>query len=389
VGSPWAIGSSEGGHLAIEPSLGTDADFDRFVARARELGMEVALDYALQCSPDHPWVAEHPEWFRRRPDGTIRYAENPPKRYQDIYPLEFWPPEPHRTELWTACREVLEHWIARGVRVFRVDNPHTKAVAFWEWVIPAIWSRTPDVVFLAEAFTRPAMMHRLAELGFSQSYTYFTWRDEPWEVREYLEELVRGPDSQTFRPNFWPTTPDILAGPLRGGNRAAFQLRAVLAALTVPSWGVYSGYELMENVPASPDNEEFADSEKYRVVERDWSEPGSLAPFITMLNETRRSEPAFADLHDLTFHHSENDRILAWSKGRVLVVANFDTERAQETTVWVDLGALGLGGDASYRMVDLLDGGTAYEWQGSGNYVRLDPSRQVAHAFRVEPAEGC
>jgi starch synthase (maltosyl-transferring) len=226
-------------------------------------------------------------------------------------------------------------------------------------------------------------MHRLAELGFSQSYTYFTWRDEPWEVREYLEELAGGPDADHFRPNFWPTTPDILAGPLRNGNRAAFELRAVLAALTVPSWGVYSGYELMENAPASPDNEEFADSEKYRVVERDWAREDSLAPFITLLNEIRRLHPGFADLHDLTFHHSDNDRFLAWSKGDVLVVANFDTEVAQETTIWVDLAAFGLREDQTYEVVDLLDGSTTYEWRGSGNYVRLDPTRQVAHVFQV------
>jgi starch synthase (maltosyl-transferring) len=383
VGSPWAIGSSEGGHCAIDPSLGTFEDFDRFVARAGELGMEVALDYALQCSPDHPWVTEHPEWFRRRADGSIRYAENPPKRYQDIYPLEFWPPAHDRVALWEACREVLEFWIARGVRVFRVDNPHTKAVAFWEWLIPAIWEKAPDVVFLAEAFTRPAMMHRLAEVGFSQSYTYFTWRDEPWEVYEYLQEISHGPDATYFRPNFWPTTPDILAGVLRHGNRAAFELRAVLAALLSPSWGIYSGYEHLENEPASPDNEEFADSEKYRIVPRDWTEPG-LAPFLGRLNEIRRGHRGFSRLHDLTFHYTDNDRFLAWSKGDVLVVANFDTDAAQETTVFADLGALGLPDDAPFRVVDLLDDDRAYTWRGSANYVRLDPSERVAHVFAVE-----
>lgn len=384
VGSPWAIGSAAGGHCSVEPALGTLADFDTFIGAAADRGLEVALDYALQCSPDHPWVNEHPEWFRRRADGSIRYAENPPKRYQDIYPLEFWPPvEADRVALWSACLEILEFWIGHGVRIFRVDNPHTKPMALWEWMIPAVRARHPEVVFLSEAFTAPAMMYRLAEAGFSQSYTYFTWRNEPWEVREYVEELAQGPRRRYFRPNFWPTTPDILSGVLRNGNRAAFELRALLAALLSPSYGIYSGYELCENRPASGENEEFADSEKYQLVTRDWDELDSLAPFLTMLNEIRRSHVAFEEL-DVRFHHSENDRILAWSKGDVVVIANFDTKETQESTVWIDGESLGVG--ERFDVVDLADGGVTYHWNSGGNYVRLDPSHAVAHVFRLQPA---
>jgi len=383
VGSPWAIGSPAGGHCSIEPTLGTLADFDAFVEAAAERGLEVALDYALQCSPDHPWVQEHPAWFRRRGDGSIRYAENPPKRYQDIYPLDFWTAEEaDRIDLWTACHQILEFWIDRGVRIFRVDNPHTKPMVFWEWLIPLVRSRHPDVVFLSEAFTKPAMMHRLAEVGFSQSYTYFTWRHEPWDVRAYVEELAYGPARGYFRPTFWPTTPDILAGVLRNGNRAAFQLRALLAALLSPSYGIYSGYELCENRPASPDNEEFADSEKYQLVERDWLRPDSLAPFLASLNTIRRAHSACESL-DVVFHHSENDRMLAWSKGDLVVIANFDVSGPQESTVWIDAASMGL--PERFEVVDLLDDDVTYRWQGGGNYVRLDPSHAVAHVFRIEP----
>ena len=382
VGSPWAIGAAAGGHCAIEPSIGTLADFDAFVDAAAERGLEVALDYALQCSPDHPWVREHPAWFRRRGDGSIRYAENPPKRYQDIYPLDFWTAEEaDRIDLWTACHEILEFWIDRGVRIFRVDNPHTKPMVFWEWLIPLVRSRHPDVVFLSEAFTKPAMMARLAEVGFSQSYTYFTWRHEPWDVRAYVEELANGPARGYFRPTFWPTTPDILAGVLRNGNRAAFQLRALLAALLSPSYGIYSGYELCENRPASPDNEEFADSEKYQLVERDWDRPDSLAPFLTSLNTIRRAHPGCESL-DVVFHHSENDRMLAWSKGDLLVIANFDVHGPQESTVWIDAAAMGL--PEQFDVIDLLDDGVTYRWHHGGNYVRLDPAHRVAHVFRIE-----
>lgn len=380
VGSPWAIGSPAGGHDAVEPSIGTLADLDRFVGTANSLGLEVALDYALQCSPDHPWVTKHPEWFRRRSDGTIRYAENPPKRYQDIHPLEFWPPrEEDRVALWDACADILRFWIDHGIRIFRVDNPHTKPLAFWEWLLPEIWRIDPEVVFLAEAFTHPAMMHRLGEIGFSQSYTYFTWRHEPWEIRDYLEELAFGPAAAWFRPNLWPTTPDILAGVLRNGNRAAFELRALLAALLSPSYGIYSGYELCENRPASPHNEEFWDSEKYRIVRRDWTRSDTLAPFLTSLNRIRRSDPSFTTLEDLRFLHVEGDRLLAWRKGDHVIVANFDTERAREGMVHLDAAPGG-----RYGVTDLLDG-QQYVWEGTSNYVRLDPEVRVAHVMRIEP----
>ncbi|MEA2702253.1 MAG: hypothetical protein QOD63_198, partial [Actinomycetota bacterium] len=269
-GSPWAIGSELGGHTAIEPSLGTIEDFDFLVDAARDLDMEIALDYALQCSPDHPWVTEHPEWFHHRPDGTIKYAENPPKKYQDIYPINFWPEgEGQQQALWQACKDILDHWIGHGVRIFRVDNPHTKPLAFWEWLIPAVQSEHPDVLFLAEAFTRPKRMAALAEVGFTQSYTYFTWRNTKEELRDYLEEVSTGPSADFMRPNFWPNTPDILSGPLRNGPLSAFKMRLVLAATAVPSYGIYSGYELGENAPASDLNEEYLFSEKYEIKLRD------------------------------------------------------------------------------------------------------------------------
>ena len=273
-GSPWAIGSPEGGHTAIHPELGTLDDFRHFVNEAGDLGLEVALDYALQCSPDHPWVREHPEWFWQRPDGSIKYAENPPKKYQDIYPINFWPArDADRQALWKACRDVLRYWVDQGVRVFRVDNPHTKPMAFWAWVIERIHRDHPDVVFLAEAFTRPDVMAKLAEVGFTQSYSYFTWRTEPAELQAYVEELAYGPTADYMRPNFWPNTPDILSGPLRHGPPAAFLMRFVLAATLAPSYGMYSGYELFENAPASDTNEEYLHSEKYEVRTRDWAGP--------------------------------------------------------------------------------------------------------------------
>ncbi len=384
-GSPWAIGGEAGGHTAIEPSLGTFEDFDRFVARANELSMEVALDYALQCSPDHPWIKEHPEWFAHRPDGTLRYAENPPKKYQDIHPIEFWPPPPHRAHLWEACRDILEFWIARGVTVFRVDNPHTKPIAFWEWLIEDLGSRHPEVVLLSEAFTRPAVMHELAEVGFSQSYTYFTWRLTAGELGEYVEELARGPKASIFRPNFWPSTPDILFGPLRDGSEAQFRIRALLAALLAPSWGLYSGYELCENVPASPHNEEYSDSEKYRIVERDWDQPGSLAPFVAHLNEIRRAHQGFWSLDTHRAWRSEHPDVLAWSRTApdgsdpVLVIANCAPDDVAETVVHVDGPALGV--DHHFEVVDELTG-EHWWWRSGPNYVRLDPDR-VAHVFSI------
>ena len=388
-GSPWAIGANEGGHTGVEPSLGTIEDFDFFVDAARELGMEVALDYALQCSPDHPWVTEHPEWFHHRPDGSIRYAENPPKKYQDIYPINFWPAgEDQRQALWDACKAVLDHWIAHGVRVFRVDNPHTKPMALWAWLIPAVQADHPDVVFLAEAFTRPKVMAKLAEVGFSQSYTYFTWRTTKAELQEYLEEIAHGPKADYMRPNFWPNTPDILSGPLRNGPPPAFALRLALAATLVPSYGIYSGYELCENEPASTANEEYLYSEKYEVKRRNWDQPGSLAPLITRLNEVRRQHPAFGELRNITFHHSNNDQLLVFSKrtadgsDMVLVVVNLDPHNPQSDILWLDLDELGFAVDEEFLAHDELTGET-YTWRGAAPYVFLHPSRQPAHILHL------
>jgi starch synthase (maltosyl-transferring) len=393
-GSPWAIGSAEGGHTAVDPDLGTIEDFDAFVGAARQLGMEVALDYALQCSPDHPWVKEHPEWFHHRPDGSIRYAENPPKKYQDIYPLNFWPngagPPGARQALWEACKEILDHWIGHGVRIFRVDNPHTKPLAFWEWLIPAVQAEHPEVFFLAEAFTRPKMMAKLAEVGFSQSYTYFTWRTTKAELQEYLEEICLGAKADYMRPNFWPNTPDILSGPLRNGPPSVFALRLVLAATAVPSYGIYSGYELGENEPASDTNEEYLYSEKYEIKHRDWGQPGSLAPLVTQVNTIRRSHPAFAELRNIHFHHSNNDQLLVFSKRTadrsdvVLVVVNLDPHNAQSDTLWLDLDELGMPADEPFLAHDELTGDT-YTWQGQGPYVFLHPTRQAAHILHLRP----
>jgi len=390
-GSPWAIGSPDGGHEAIDPSLGTLADFAAFVAEARRLGIEVALDYALQCSPDHPWVHDHPEWFSHRPDGTIRFAENPPKQYQDIYPLDFFPArDEDRVALWRACLELFETWIARGVRIFRVDNPHTKPFELWAWLIDKLRERHPDVVLLAEAFTRPAVMHRLAEIGFTQSYTYFTWRTTKEELTDYGEELASGPDADYFRPNLWPNTPDILAGPLRRGPVAAFAQRAVLAATLGPSWGVYSGYELCENEPASEANEEYARSEKYELKARDFTDPRSIAPLLARLNDIRRRHPALTDLRSLRFHPTTSDMLLAYSKqvedDTVLVVVSLDPVGTAEGSVHIDLGALGLPWDAALEACDELSG-ERFAWRGPDEYIRLDPTRP-AHVVHLRSATG-
>ncbi len=389
-GSPWAIGAAEGGHEAVDPTLGTEEDLDAFVARAGELGLEVALDYALQCSPDHPWVRDHPEWFQRRPDGSIRYAENPPKKYQDIHPISFWPAqERDRVALWEACRDILLHWMGHGIRTFRVDNPHTKPLAFWEWVIDEIHRRDPTVVFLAEAFTDPPMMAKLAEIGFTQSYTYFTWRHEAWELREYVSEITRSPLADYMRPSFWPNTPDILAGVLRNGPPTAFALRVVLAATLVPVYGIYSGYELCENEPASEANTEYLHSEKYEIRTRDYADPASLAPLLRRVNEVRRAHPSVWGLRDIRFHHSDNDQILVYSRGHaerdlLLCAVNLDPHRAQETTVRLDLASIGVAHDVRYRLHDELTGET-YEWLGQTGYVRLDPTvGQVAHLLHLQ-----
>jgi starch synthase (maltosyl-transferring) len=390
TGSPWAIGSRFGGHDAIHPDLGTFEDFDAFVAHAAELGLEVALDLALQCAPDHPWVQAHPEWFTTRADGTIAYAENPPKKYQDIYPVNF------DNDPSGICREVLRVvrlWMSHGVRIFRVDNPHTKPVAFWEWLLKEVRRTDPDVIFLSEAFTRPAMMHGLGAIGFHQSYTYFTWRNAKWELEDYLRELATESD-HLMRPNFFVNTPDILHAYLQYGGPAAFKIRAAIAATGSPSWGVYAGFELYEHVAVKPGSEEYLDSEKYQIRIRDWDaaerEGRTLAPYLTRLNEIRRQHPALQLLRNVHVHHSDDENILVFSKSReladgstdtVIVVVNVDPHAARETTVHLDLPALGLSWGDSFQVHDEV---THDDWTWSQhNYVRLDPAYEPAHILTV------
>ncbi|MEV4201845.1 alpha-1,4-glucan--maltose-1-phosphate maltosyltransferase [Micromonospora globbae] len=385
VGSPWAIGAAEGGHDAIHPDLGTAEDFRDFVAAAAEQGLEVAMDLALQCAPDHPWVTEHPEWFTTRADGTIAYAENPPKKYQDIYPLNFDnDPEGIRAEI----LRVVRHWVGEGIRIFRVDNPHTKPFDFWHWLIWEVKRVEPDVLFLAEAFTRPAIMHGLGKIGFTQSYTYFTWRTTAAEMREYCEELVAAADY--MRPNFWPNTPDILHETLQHGGPPMFKIRAVLAALLSPSWGMYAGYELFEHV-ARPGAEEYLDNEKYELRPRDWAgaeaQGRSLAPFIATLNRVRRENPALRRLRNLRFHDIDNPALLCWSKrdpdtgNTVIVICSFDPREVQWGNTTLDMPALGFDWHDRFTVHDELTGAT-YDW-GQRNAVRLDPYLQPAHVLTV------
>jgi starch synthase (maltosyl-transferring) len=389
-GSPWAIGSPEGGHDAVHPDLGTLEDFEAFVGRARELGMEVALDLALQASPDHPWAAEHPEWFTIRADGTIAYAENPPKKYQDIYPVNF---DRDPEGIYAETLRIIRHWMQRGVRIFRVDNPHTKPVAFWERLIAEVNSADPDVLFLAEAFTRPPMMHTLAKIGFHQSYTYFTWRNEKWELEEYLRELS-GDAAAYMRPNFFVNTPDILHAYLQYGGPPAFRIRAMLAATLSPTWGVYSGFELFEHVAARPGSEEYLDSEKYQYRPRDWAaaerEGRSLAPYLTVLNQARREHPALQRLRNLRFHGADQDAVTCYSKRDgddvVLAVVNLDPHNIREATVWLDMPQLGLGWEDRFAVTDAFTGLT-FDW-GQTNYVRLDPYHEPAHLFTVRRYDG-
>lgn len=382
-GSPWAIGAAEGGHDAVHPDLGTLEDFAAFVARADALGLEVALDLALQCAPDHPWVSEHPEWFTTRADGTIAYAENPPKKYQDIVPLNF---DNDPAGLRAEVLRVVRHWIAQGVRIFRVDNPHTKPLNFWEKLISEVQQADPDVLFLAEAFTRPAMMHELGRIGFTQSYTYFTWRTGKDELRDYALELAGSADY--MRPNFFVNTPDILHACLQYGGPPMFKIRAVLAALLSPSYGVYAGYELYEHVAVATGSEEYLDSEKYQYRPRDWSRPeATLAPYLTTLNQVRRAHPSTRWLRNLTFHPTDSPDILAWSRRTgsdvVLVVVNLDPHAVRETTVHLDLAALGAGWGTSIDVVDQISG-ARYTW-GAQAYVRLDPFVEPAHVLVVQP----
>jgi starch synthase (maltosyl-transferring) len=414
-GSPWAIGSRDGGHDAIHPDLGTFEDFDAFVARAEELGLEVALDLALQCAPDHPWVEKHREWFTTRADGTIAYAENPPKKYQDIYPLNF---DNDPKGISKEILRVVKLWMKHGVRIFRVDNPHTKPVAFWEWLLAEVRRTDPDVIFLAEAFTRPAMMRALGAIGFQQSYTYFTWRTARGEIEDYLRELSHQTD-HIMRPNFFVNTPDILHAYLQYGGPAAFKVRATLAATSSPSWGVYSGFELFEHVAVKPGSEEYLDSEKYQIRVRDWegatAEGRTLAPYLRRLNELRREHPALQLLRNITIHSSDDDNVLVYSKQArsggfetgasapslrdgpggppqytasttegddiVIVVINLDPHAARETMVHLDLPALGMDWHDSFLVHDAFTDQT-WTW-GQHNYVRLDPGHEPAHVLAV------
>jgi starch synthase (maltosyl-transferring) len=385
VGSPWAIGSAEGGHDAIHPELGTFEDFRAFVRAAEDNGLEVALDLALQCAPDHPWVSEHPEWFTTRADGTIAYAENPPKKYQDIYPLN-WDNDP--IGLRDEVYRVVMHWIEQGVKIFRVDNPHTKALNFWQRLIAKVKQVEPDAIFLAEAFTRPAMMHGLGKIGFTQSYTYFTWRTTAWEMRQYCEELVASADH--MRPNFWPNTPDILHESLQHGGPPMFKIRAVLASMLSPSWGMYSGYELFEHV-ARPGAEEYIDNEKYELKPRNWAAAEaagrSLAPYLGRLNAIRRDNSALHWLRNLRFHDIDNGALLCWSKrdlendNTVLVICSFDSSGVQWGNTTLDMPALGMDWHERFTVRDELTGAT-YDW-GQHNTVRIDPFVEPAHVFTV------
>ena len=387
VGSPWAIGSSDGGHTAVAPELGTVDDVATFASACRERGMLLALDIAFQCSPDHPWVHEHPEWFAKRPDGSIQYAENPPKKYEDIFPLDFesddW------QGLWQALADVFRFWIDRGVTVFCVDNPHTKAFAFWEWALATLRREHPETVFLAESFTRPRVMERLAKIGFNQNYTYFAWRQSQWELRDYFEDLA----SRTvdwFRPNAWPNTPDILTEQLQYGGRPAFVSRAILAATLSPSWGVYGpAFELLEHTAVREGSEEYLDSEKYQLRTWDLDRDDSLAPLLARLNDIRHEHRAFRNLHTLHVHSCEDPAILCFSKTDptgstrpVIVVVNLDPFNQHRAFVDIDLAAIGLPYGADYDVVDEL-GGVTYRWSGNLNYVDLAPWSASAHVFSV------
>jgi starch synthase (maltosyl-transferring) len=388
-GSPWAIGSAEGGHKAVDPALGTLEDFRHLVEAARARGVEVALDIAYQCSPDHPYVREHPEWFKHRPDGSIQYAENPPKKYQDIYPFNFdtddW------RALWEELKSIIDHWIAQGVRIYRVDNPHTKPLAMWQWMIQEIKRKHPDVILLSEAFTRPRPMHRLAKVGFTQSYTYFTWRNTKQELIEYFTELTQTPSRDYFRPNAWPNTPDILHAYLQRGGRPAFVVRLVLAATLASNYGMYGpAFELVEHVPREPGSEEYLNSEKYEI--RDWprDRPDSLRPVITKVNAIRRANAALHADWALRFHTTDNPEIICYSKTTddlanvILVVVNLDPFHRQSGFVDLALAALGVGPGEAFELHDLLTD-AHYFWHGARNYVELRPQEMPAHIFRVMP----
>ena len=385
-GSPYAIGAAAGGHTAIEPALGTLDDFDHFNTVVHQHGMELVMDFAIQVSPDHPWVTEHPEWFYHRPDGTIKFAENPPKKYEDIYPLNFncenW------QALWAEMRDVLLFWARRGVRIFRVDNPHTKPLDFWAWAIREVQREFPDTVFLAEAFTRPKVMKALAKAGFSQSYTYFTWRNERKEIEEYLTEITQPPVAEYFRGNLFVNTPDILPDILVKGGRPAFIMRLILAATTGSTYGMYNGYELCENIPRYPGSEYYLDSEMYQHKVWDWDRPGNIVESVTQINQIRRENPALHLYKNLRFYGSEDERILFYGKATpdgsnvILVALNLDPFETHHGGVFLPPGELGIRDDEVYEVEDLLTGAT-YSWHGRHNWVRLDPHVQPAHILRI------
>jgi len=391
VGSPFAIGNADGGHDAINPELGTVEDFAEFVRAARDLGLEIAMDFAIQCSPDHPYVHDHPEWFRRRPDGTIKYAENPPKRYEDIVAIDMWCED--WPNLWRELRRVVFHWLDLGVKIFRVDNPHTKPIAFWEWLIAEVKARDPEVLFLSEAFTRPKRMQLLAKVGFSQSYTYFTWRNTRQELEVFLTELTTEEQAEFLRPNFFTNTQDILHEYLQLGGRPAFKTRFALAATLSPTYGVYSGFELLENVPLRPGSEEYLDSEKFEVRVRDWNAPGNINDYIRKVNEARRQNRALQLHTNLRFQYPNNPNIIAYSKSsedggnRVIVVANLDSFNPQEAILYLDGRDLGLDASSRYVVHDLITD-ARYTWSGIANYVRLDPAVEPVHIFKIEPITG-
>jgi starch synthase (maltosyl-transferring) len=384
-GVPYAIGSEFGGHKAIEPALGTFEDFAWLEQEIRNRGMEIALDFAINCSPDHPYVKEHPDWFYKRPDGTIKYAENPPKKYEDIYPLNFrcenWP------ELWAEMKSIILFWAERGVRIFRVDNPHTKPVPFWEYLISGVRQKYPDVIFLSEAFTKPKMMKALAKAGFNQSYTYFTWRNTKAELTEYFTQLTQTEMRDFFRGNLWPNTPDILPVHLQEGGRPAFMIRAVLAATLSSVYGIYSGFELCENA-ALPGREEYFDSEKYQWKERDWNAPGNIKELTTRLNRIRKENRALHLYDNLRFYHTENDAILCYAKmtpardNIIVIVANLDPHHSHHSYVHIPMEDFGIMEADFYQVHDLLSD-ARYIWHGGRNYVELNPQVQPAHIFRV------
>lgn len=385
-GSPWAIGSADGGHKAIHHELGTMEDFKKLLDRAKRKGLEVALDIAFQCSPDHPYVSEHPEWFFHRSDGSIRYAENPPKKYYDIYPLDFentdW------KNLWEELKSIFLYWIEAGVRIFRVDNPHTKPFTFWEWVISEIRKEHPDVIFFSEAFTRPKVMYELSMVGFSQSYTYFTWKNFNWELEQYFTEVFGGEVSDFFRPNLFANTPDILPFVLQTGGRPAFMMRALLAATLSPLWGIYSGYELCEN-EALQGREEYLNSEKYEIRQRDWNRAGNIRDFIAKLNEIRKKSKPFQEFGNLQFHPVGNPNMLLYTRSAagdgkaVMVVVNINPFTPQDAVIKVPLEVMGVAADQDYRVRDLLTG-EQFSWHGEYNYVRLVPGERAGHVFSVE-----